>query len=234
MSLTYSTYISTIANLTVYSESDADFVQIMPSAIDYAEDRVYRELNLLATIVRNSSSTLTANSRNFALPTDLGVFQTVTEINVITPSSASVISGTRNPLAKASLSFLDFLYPTEAAPSTPSVPTLYAPVNNTTIAVGAAPDAAYPVEVVGTIQPTPLSSGNPTTYLTTYLPDLFVAASMVFMSGFMRNFGAQADDPKMAVSWEGEYQKLFASADQLETRRRYNQMVNEPNQVAPV
>lgn len=37
MSYTYATYTTTLANLLAESETDANFVQILPSIIDYAE-----------------------------------------------------------------------------------------------------------------------------------------------------------------------------------------------------
>ena len=120
------------------------------------------------------------------------------------------------------------LWPNDAAPTTPSVPTVFAMLtqNNvesqtTDVLVGPAPDAAYQVEVIGTVNPTPLSASNPTTYLTLFLPDLFLAASMVFMTGFQKSFGAQADDPKFAMSWEQTYQTLFKSADLVDSRQRF-------------
>jgi hypothetical protein len=91
----------------------------------------------------------------------------------------------------------------------------------TDVLVGPAPDDTYNVEVIGTVNPTPLSAANTTTYLTLYLWDLFVAASMVFMTGFQKNFGSQADDPKMAVSWESTYKTLFQSADLVDSRQRF-------------
>lgn len=233
MSLTYTSYVTTITQLLVVSPADPDFVEILPSIIDYAEGRCYRELNLLSTVVRNSSSALTPNARTFTLPTNLGTYSTVTEVNVITPSGSSVAAGTRNSTARVSLKFLDFLFKTESAPSTPSVPGYFAMVNAASIAVGPAPDAAYVTEVVGTIVPVPLSSGNTTTYLTTYLPDLFVAASMVFASGWQKNFGSQADDPKMGQSWETQYQTLFASANAQQNRLRFSQIMNSNVPVAP-
>jgi hypothetical protein len=90
-----------------------------------------------------------------------------------------------------------------------------------TFIVGPPPDAAYRVEVIGTIRPDPLSSSNPTTYLTQYLPDLFMAASLVFGAGYLQNYGAMVDNPQQAVSWESHYQALKASADMEENRKKY-------------
>jgi hypothetical protein len=123
---------------------------------------------------------------------------------------------------------MDMLWPTEQAPTAPSIPTMFAMLtqNNvkgqtTDVLVGPAPDDTYNVEVIGTVNPTPLSADNTTTYLTLYLWDLFVAASMVFMTGFQHNFGSQSDDPKMAQSWENTYQTLFKSADLVDARQRF-------------
>lgn len=221
MSLTYAQYITTIANLAVYSESDPDFVQIMPQTIAYAEGRIYRELDLLSTVVRDTSATCTTNSRNFTLPQSLGRFETVNSINIITPASATVTTGTRNPVTATKLDVLDVFWPSETAPAITSVPALFAPVTDQIYAFGPAPGASFPVEVVGYIIPTPLSVSNTTTYLSLYLPDLFVAASMIFMSGFMRNYGSQSDNPQMASSWSQEYEKLFASANVVDVRQKF-------------
>jgi hypothetical protein len=86
--------------------------------------------------------------------------------------------------------------------------------------LGPSPDSAYSVEVYGTFRPTPLSQQNPNTFLTTYLYDLFMAASMVFISGWMRNFGSQASDPQMGMSWETQYGTLKASANLEELRKK--------------
>jgi hypothetical protein len=74
---------------------------------------------------------------------------------------------------------------------------------------------------VGTTRPTPLSAANPVTFLSANLPDLLLAASMVFMAGYEKSFGAQSDDPQLAQSWETQYGKLFASANTEEARKRF-------------
>lgn len=222
MSLTFATYTTTIANLTVYDEANADFVQIMPSTINYAEDRIYRELNLLSTVIRDTTATCTANSRTFTLPSALGTFQTIDGINIVTPNTSTLSSGgMRNPVTPAERQVVDYFWPSEAAPSATSVPTIFGMVTDQTLVFGPPPGGAFQVEVIGNINPAPLSATNTTTYLTTYLPDLFVAASMVFMSGFMRTYGSQSDDPKLAQSWEQQYQTLFASADLIDARQKF-------------
>lgn len=221
MSLTYSQYVTTLANLTAYSESDGDFVQILPSVIAYAENRIYRELNLLATVVRDSSANVTANSRLFTLPSSIGRFVVVYNINIITPSGSSASTGTRNPVTPSSRDVVDMLWPSDTAASEATVPSIFGMITDQTLIFGPPPGAAFNVEVVGTVDPAQLSASNPTTYLSLYLSDLFLAASMVFMSGYMRNFGAQADDPKMGASWEAQYQQLVASAGLQDAQQEF-------------
>ena len=223
MSLDYTTYVAQISNIMSVSSATSQFQTMLPGMIDYAEQRIYRELNLVSTRIINSASSLTANDRVFTLPTDQGRFVTVTAVNVITPAGTPAASGTRNVLQHMPQNFVDYIGPTNTSTSASDIPIAFYMKDQNTIIVGPAPGAAYNVEVIGTIRPTPLSSANPTTFLTLYLPDLFVAASMVFGSGYQRDFGSQADNPSQAVSWETQYEKLFASANAEELRKKYNE-----------
>jgi hypothetical protein len=202
--------------------TDQYWLTEIPGIIDYAEQRLYRELDLLATRITDQSATLTANQRTFSLPTFYGNFLVVEEMNVITPYNATFSSGSRVALVPASKQFIDWSWPSAAVGNT--VPEWYAPLDNATMLLGPAPDQAYPMEVIGTQRPTPLSSANAITILTTMLPDLWMAATMIKASGFMRNFGSQADNPAMSVSWQGQYDLLFKSADAEEARKMYRSM----------
>ncbi len=216
--LTYSTYVTALTTLINIPSIDASFQAILPDCIDYAEQRLYRDLNLLATVTRDASQALTPASRNFTYPTANGVFVVTNGLNVITPAGSTPDNGTRTRLVPTSLDVLDMIWPSSVGSA---VPTYFAMVTQTAIVVGPWPDQAYTVEVVGTTRPTPISADNTVTFLSANLPDLLVAASMVFLSGYLRNFGSQADDPQMAVSWEAQYKTLFASANTEELRKRY-------------
>ena len=91
----------------------------------------------------------------------------------------------------------------------------------TTTTLGPWPDAAYTLEIVGTYWPVGLSAGNQTTWISTYLPDLLLAGAMIQMSGYVKNFGAQADDPKMSMSWETQFVTLRDSAGVEDARRKF-------------
>ena len=87
MSLTYTTYVDQVANIMAVDSTTSQFQTMLPGMIDYAEQRIYRELDLLNTVTRDSTLSLTSNNRNFALPvTANGIFITVQGINVITPA----------------------------------------------------------------------------------------------------------------------------------------------------
>lgn len=220
--MTYSTWQTALSTLTAIPTTNADFQAILPSTIQYAEARCYRELDLLAEDVRDSSSATLTGSRNFTLPTALGTFQIISGINIITPASTAADLGTRNPCTPVSRDVLDFIYPSVTGSGLPTMFSYFSQASNqTNILLGPWPDAVYTVEVIGKIIPTPLSSTNTTTFLTQYLGDLFLAASMVYFSGYMKNYGAISDDPKMAQTWENQYQQLKASADLWEMRKKF-------------
>ncbi len=221
MSLTYSQYVTEVALLAVIPSDNADFLSNLPSAIDYAEQRLYRELNLLGTIVRDSSANASANNRDFTLPTSLGRFVVVNGINIVTPAGSTVSNGTRKGLVQTSRDYIDFTWPSNTAASSTTTPDYFAMITDQTVIFGSPPGDTFNVEIVGTIRPTPLSVSNTSTYLSLYLPDLFLAASMIFVEGYKNNFGAQADNPQAAQSWENQYDLLFKSANTEETRKRW-------------
>ena len=217
--LNYTTYVASLVNLMpVDSASDPNFVAVLPNIIDDAEQRLYRELDLLNTNT-TQTGTFTTGQRTFDLPSANGTVVVVNRINVWTPLASSSANATRNPLLPIGNDALDALWPSATGSS---VPQYFGMVTQTTILVGPWPDQAYTVEVTGTVRPAAISTTNATTLLSVYFPDLFIAASMVFASGYMKNFGAQMDDPKMAVSWESHLQTLLQSAQTEEQRKRFN------------
>lgn len=219
MTLTYSTYLTTIANLMPVPSSDAGYVAMQPNMIDDAEQDLYRTLDLLNTVTRDSTGALTTSTRNFTLPSSIGTFVVVQQLNVITPAgTTNPENGTRNPLVPMAKEALDFMWPSSTGST---VPTYFGMVTEGAVIVGPWPDQAYQVEVVGTIRPAPLSSSNVTTLLTWYFPDLFVARSMVFAAAYMKNFGAAVDDPKSGLTWEAHYQSMLASAKTEEARKKF-------------
>lgn len=229
MSLTYATYVTMLQNWLVMNDTQgvANLAVVLPNIIDLAEQRIYRELDFLTTET-TATGTLTTNNRNVAIPSTVIVLN---DINIITPLSTTPDNGTRNPVQRVSVSFINYAWSTADtnSGSTPSLPEYYALLNATTInpegnttnlLLAPAPDAAYTIEFVGTVRPTPLSASNTTTYLCTYLPDLFMAASMIYAAGYQQNFSQDGTTPGMADYWEKQYQNLKQSAIEEEGRKK--------------
>ena len=229
MALTYNQFVTDLANMLVVPPADPNYLTVLPNIIDDAEQRMYREFDFLATIVRDNSGVLTPNSRNFTFPQHFVVSES---INVFTPVTVNTY---RNPLISVSREFLDTVYPDETAGGCcgPAVPEYYAMITDQTIIVGPSPDAAYTMEVVGTIRPAPLSNANQTTYLTLYLPDLFFTAALIFGYGYLKDYGAGTDDPNAPANWAAHYNVLKQSADIEENRKKYAAQAWTPKQPTP-
>ena len=232
MALTYTTWLAQLANLMVQDATDTNFLTFVPGCIDYAEQRMYRELDLQVSRVIDTSGTMTINSQQFTLPTAQGVFVVVEQINIFSPAGTTGATGSRIPLIPVTKEFINAAWPSNS--SNTGTPQWFAPVSNTLYLFAPSPDAQYSTEVVGTIRPAPLSSTNTTTFLTTYLPDAFMAASMVFATGYQRDFGSQSDNPQASASWEDQYTKLMASASMEELRKRFMGAAWQPMTPSPV
>jgi len=219
--LTYTTYVQSLANNLVVSSTNADFQGALLNIIDDAEQRLYRELQLLNTVTRDTSATFITNTRSFILPSSIGTFYVVDSIYAITPAGQSSGDlGTRNYLTPASRSFIDALYPSSNGSG---VPAYFAPTTQNSYIVGPWPDQAYQAEVVGTIRPPAISTTNTTTLLSWYFPDCFIAASMVYAAGWQQNFGASGaiDNPAMATNWESHLTTLLKSAATEEAMKKF-------------
>jgi hypothetical protein len=215
--LNYATYKTQIATIAVVEETNDAYNTILPMAITYAENRIYRDLDFLNTTASITGYGLTAGVRTITIPQ--GTIVVSEQINLITPVGISNPDlGTRIPLTPVTKEYLDNVY---GSSSYVGVPTLFAPFNDNLFYVGPYPDQSYFVEIVGTYRPDSLSASNPTTFISLYLPDLFIMASMIYVSGYQRNFGRLNDDPQMAVTYESQYQTLLKGAMVEEARKKF-------------
>ena len=198
--------------------SDPNFNNILPAIINDAEQRIYRDVDFLNDREENSTLPVTISSRNFTIPTEIIVVQS---LSLIVPAPDAPNVATRVSLLRTSVDALNALWPSEAVTATPAQnQSYYAMLNNTNALIAPTPDAAYVCEIVGVFRPTAMSSTNTTTYLGTYMPDLFLNACMAFAAGFQRDFGAQSENPQVSNSWEAKYQLSKTSVLDEEARRR--------------
>jgi hypothetical protein len=227
MTLNYTTWQTQLLNAVAGSSLDANWAIQLPNCIDYAEQRIYRDLDMGGTRVTDNTGVLTVNTPQLTLPSAFGTFVVTENVYVVTPSSVTITSSVADiiPLVPASYDFINAMFPNPFA--TAGVPEFWAPVApgpglmqpTGQIIVGPAPALPYPVSVWGTVRPAPLSVSNSSTILTQLLPDLFYAATMISAAGYMRDFGQQSDNPQLAQSWEQQYTTLFKSAQTEEARK---------------
>ena len=212
-------YVQQIATMAVVEQTDPAFQVILPSMISYAENRMYRDLDFLFTSIATTAYGLTAGNRNIVVPT--GTFVVPEQINLITPAGTTDPEvGTRVPLLPTTKEFLDAVCGS-GVPANRAQPIYWVPFDDYHFLVGPYPDANYSCELIGTYRPDSLSATNPTTFISLYLPDLFIMASMIYISAYQRNFGRANDDPQMAVTYESQYQALLKKADEEENRKKF-------------
>jgi hypothetical protein len=235
--LTYSTYVTQIATMAVVDQTDTAFQTILPQMITYAENRMYRDIDFMftSTSLHGTTFVLTAGNRNLSFNINLasnsdaseGTFVVSEQINLLTDASGNASTTTnpdacvRVPLLPTTKEFLDAVYGSSLTANR-GQPQYFVPFNETLFFVGPVPDQAYPVEVVGTYRPNSLSATNTSTFISLYLPDVFIMASMIYISAYQRNFGRLNDDPQMAITYESQYQALLKSAVVEEARKKFD------------
>lgn len=211
-------YLAQISTMAVVDPTDAAFSVILPQAITYAENRIYREVDFLFTSISTTAYSCTVGSRIIAVPS--GTFVVPEQINLLTPAgSTNPNTSTRVPLLPTTKEFLDAVWGNSSATGAPKY---WVPFDDYTFLIGPYPDANYTVEIVGTYRPESMSATNPTTFISLYLPDMFIMASMIYISAYQRNFSSAAgNDPQMPITYETQYQMLLKSALSEENRKKF-------------
>jgi hypothetical protein len=198
------TYADLVARLGAFlgddHSTDSDWTAALPQIIETAELRIYRDLDLLATR-KTLTVTLASGVGAFAAPSDWLLGQ-----------------GIRLTASNATLERRDVTFLNEYGGN--GNPRYWAEPTQGTIQVAPVPVAGLDAELSYRYRPAALGPGNQSTWMSTNVPDLLFAACMAASTGYLRNYGAQADDPKMAMSWEQAYQTALATARLEEARRK--------------
>lgn len=221
-------YLDQISTMAVVDKTDPAFLTILPQMITYAENRIYRDVDFLFTSISTTAYGLTTGSRQINIyisPTmSPGPFVVPEQINLLTPAgSTDPDTSTRVPLMPTTKEFLDAVYGNATSTGQPKY---WCPFDDYTFLVGPYPDAAYTVEFVGTYRPQSLGDGTnntvTSTFISLYLPDLFIMASMIYIAAYQRNFSsAMGNDPQMPITYETQYQALLKSAISEENRKKF-------------
>lgn len=227
----YNSYVQQIATMAVVPTTDANFQIILPQAINYAELRIQRDLDFLSTQTSNTSYSFTANNNTVTIPT----------ATFVTLQTMAVTSGGQTyPLTPVTKEYLQNVYGSASGATIPKYFAVFggdaatAGLTSQNIIVGPWPDQAYNIVLTGTIRSAPLSSTNTTTFISVYLPDLMIMASMIYISAYQRNFGKLNDDPQMAQTYESQYQALKAGALIEENRKKFEAAAWTSYSPAPV
>jgi len=217
--MNYNEFVQQIATMAVVPTTDTNFQIILPQMISYAELRMQRDLDFLSTQISNSSYSLTAGNGTLTIPTSS--FVVMETFEVIDGSGSSA------PLLPVGKEFIQNVYGTGSATGLPQYFAVYGGDSATTgltsqnMIVGPIPDLNYAIRLTGTVRSAPLSATNTQTYISVYLPDMFIMASMIYISAYQRNFGRLNDDPAMAQTYESQYQGLLKSAMVEENRKKF-------------
>jgi hypothetical protein len=235
--LSYNAYITQVAQLIpvqttepsgVVEFNDANYQQIIPMMLNYAELRIQRDMNMLSSVTTNTY-TLTSGSQVFSLPVD--DFVTVQTLEICTLSSGSVVNST--PLLPVSAEFIQNCYSGLASANQPQYFAMIGDTfgdeqdTSTNIMLGPCPNYAYTLRVKGTARSPSLYQNAVSgiadteyTYISAYFPDLLVMASMIYIAMYQRNFSATSDSQEMGMTYEKQYQALRLGAIGEEDRRK--------------
>lgn len=233
--LTYNGYVTAVATMAVLptqtvsgivSTTDLQFNSVIPQMLNYAELRIQRDLDLLQSQVENDNYSLSGGNNLVQISIN----------DFVTLQTVSVVNGTtKTPLLPVTKQFIQNVYTSSTLSGTPAYFAMYGGDATTygdtyqNIIVGPFPDLSYPLVLTGTIRLQSLNanSGNSTaasnnvTWISTYLPDLLLQASMIFISQYQRNFGPTSNDPQMGATYEAQYQTLLKGAMVEEARKKF-------------
>lgn len=231
--LTYNGYVTQIATMAVVNTQttsgvvegvNTEFNNLIPQMLNYAELRIQRDLDLLPS---QTTNTYTLTSGDNLLSIDVDDFVTIQTVQLTSGTAKLTVL----PVSKE---YIQNVYNDSSVTSRPVVYAMYGGDSATGgdtynyILFGPYPDANYPVLVTGTVRlpslykyATPVLAATGKTFISTYLPDLLIQASMIYISQFQRNFGSAANDPAMGPTYELQYQNLLQSAVVEEARKKF-------------
>lgn len=222
---TYASYQAAVVTQIPSLVSDTNFTTMLPNSIDYAELCCYRDLDFLPLKGPVSFGSATIGTPELTWPSGLTVLEMLYQ------------GANKIEITPASLSFIRSCYGLGATRGVPQYFAVQGNIGSGTalqVVLGPPPDATYAISGYGTVRPAPLSGTNTTTWLSQNVPDLFWAAAMIYWAGYNRNYGAMSDDPRQAISWESEYQRLLKSAGLEEARRKFESQGWQPFSPTPL
>jgi hypothetical protein len=236
--LSYNLYVQQIGILAVattaetagvWAFTDAPLQGIINQALNYAELRIQRDIDFLQAKSSNNY-TLTAGIATLSIP--INDFLMLETLEIVQSSSGAVVNSC--PLTPVSKELIQNCY---AGLSCAGTPRFFAVTGSTfgdgadtnfNVLFGPPPNYAYTLRAYGVIRLPTLATyatSGPAdasyTYISQFLPDMLLMASMIYVSAFQRQFSSTSDDPAMAMSYEKQYQALRLGAISEENRKKF-------------
>jgi hypothetical protein len=190
--MTFATLKDDVANYLERSNSAVNDPLVyaqLPSLINLAERRIARDLKILG-LINTVVSTFTSGTAVYQKPDR---WRQTVSINFGTGTG----NETRNQVFPRSYEYIRFYWPDPTATGTPK---FYADYNAQNWIFGPTPDAAYPFEVLFYELPELLDDSTQTNWLTEYMPETLLYASLFETAAFIKN------TDQMGV-WQGFYEK---------------------------
>lgn len=237
--LTYNGYIQALGALAVEEVDTSQLVYVclsepfqalIPQALNYAELRIQRDIDFLQA----RSSTiydLVAGKPVFPIP--INDFMIVETIEVVQLDGDGTLIDSA-PMSPVSREFIQNCYSGIGNSGVPRYFAMYGDQfggdYNTSVNVlmGPPPAVGWSIQVNGVVRLPSLAKFNTTpaaanslTYISQYMPDVLLMASMIFVSGYQRNFSSNSDSPDMPVNYEKQYQALMRGAVTEDNRRKF-------------
>ena len=170
------TYATLVENIQAIAEDDGvEFLMYIPTAVDLAEERLFKELDLM-DLETKVTGTLSAATLNKPAGYRFGNHFAIT------------VAGKKKLLKKRLEDYIIDYWPD---PAVTDIPEYYCDLSSTQFLVAPTPSASYTYEIKCTGQPTKLSVSNPTNYFITNCKDILYAACMSEMARFMKAWSQQ-------------------------------------------
>lgn len=238
MALDFSSWMTSVTTICNINDDFglAAFTALVDRYIERATLYMLRDpdFDFLATRTIDITKQTAAGVRSVGIPTELII---VEGVSLITPANTKPPAGKRIRLLRMDKDWCDLIWPTQSDMQAPAewqtywaLYSMFGAASDTAngqgpatdeaaampspIIIAPTPDAAYVVEFSGVMRPPMLSATVSETFLTRYLPDLFLAASVVAVAGFQRDFasGNPGEGQGLADYWEAEYRRLKTGA----------------------
>lgn len=203
-------YNSLISNVQALAEDDGtEFALYVPTAIDLAEERIFKEMDLpdleiKATGALSTITPLLAKPTGYVFPHYFNI----------------VVSGLKKELKKRTEEFINDYWPNSTSTD---VPKYYADSSQTNFVIAPTPSSTFSYEIKYSAKPAKLSVSNGTNYYTANCQDILYAAVMVEMAKFMKAW-------TQTNTWEQTYGGLRDdwNLEMMRKRRDDAEMPNNP------